>query len=76
MKNIIITLHENNLDRLEEMASIFRKDGLMVENVFPFGVITGKASEQLLGKLKRYSEVASISFDESVQLPPRDSEIQ
>jgi hypothetical protein len=68
MKNIIISISENNLSDLESIAESMAKDGLVISNTFEFGVICGSADEDTIERLKARKEVESIVEDKMMRM--------
>ncbi len=75
-KNIVITVSENALDKLELLADILRSDGLTITNLFDFGVITGNAEDKVIEKLRGYKEIISLEEDKQAFVAPPDADIQ
>ena len=76
MKNIVITVSENYLDKLKSLADSLRKDGLTITNLYEFGVITGSAEDSIIKKLRDHKEIISLTEDKQAFIAPPDAEIQ
>lgn len=76
MKNIIITVSESYLDKLKSFADLLRNDGLTITNLYEFGVITGKAEDRVIKKLRDYKEIISLTEDKQAFIAPPDADIQ
>lgn len=74
--NVIITIQIDRNDETKHLAHELEKLGVRIENIFPFGVITGKVDESLIPLIKTYDFVESINLDRTVQLPPNNSDVQ
>ncbi len=75
-KNIVITISENHLDKLRSVSEMLRHEGLEINQVFEFGVITGSIDESDMGRLKAHEEVLAVVEDKEVDIGPPDAEIQ
>jgi hypothetical protein len=76
MKNIVITISDSYLYSLSSIAEIFRKEGLIITNLYEFGVITGNAEDKTIRKLYKHKEIISLTEDNQVNIAPPDSLIQ
>lgn len=76
MKNIVITISENHLDNLTSIADLLRKEGLVITNLYDFGVITGSAEERIIKKLRDRKEIISLTEERQAFIAPPDSDIQ
>jgi hypothetical protein len=76
VKNIVITVSENYLDKLKSLADSLRKDGLTITNLYEFGVITGSAEDSIIKKLRDHKEIISLTEDKQAFIAPPDAEIQ
>jgi len=68
MKDIIITVKNSQTDRMSEICEKCKSDGMNIVNIFPFGVITGQASDDTISKLKLYEEFITVNLDKEVTL--------
>jgi hypothetical protein len=75
-KNIIVTISENQLNNLNSVAEMLRRDGLEITQVFEYGVITGRMEDHTLDSLHKHSEVVSVTTDQQVDIGPPDGEVQ
>ncbi|SFL38894.1 hypothetical protein [Proteiniphilum acetatigenes] len=76
MRQIIITISEIYLDRLNIVAEQLHQEGLLIIKLYEFGVIIGMAEEEVIPKIRDHKEVASLVEEKQVNIPPPDSEIQ
>ncbi|CAG5069389.1 hypothetical protein DYBT9623_02125 [Dyadobacter sp. CECT 9623] len=76
MKSIVITISETYLSNLRTVADELCEEGLTITNLFEFGVITGHADEEILGKLRDHKEVISLTEEKQATIPPPDSPVQ
>lgn len=76
MKSIIITISEKYLNDINSIAVNLKKDGLIIQHVFEFGVIIGTADDEIIEKLRIYREIISITEDKPATIGPPDSEVQ
>ncbi|MDO5979992.1 hypothetical protein [Flavivirga spongiicola] len=75
-KNVIITISEDHLDRINSVVNLLSQDGLVIENVFEFGIITGVVDENKIEKLKKHQEILTLTDDVSQKISPPENEIQ
>lgn len=76
MKNVIITVSENYLDKITSVSELLRENGLNIKHVFEFGVITGEVDEMNIQKLTTHREIFTMTEDKQANIPSPDSEIQ
>lgn len=77
IKSLIITVTDESLPRIEQLANRLGKKGLKVERVLPVtGVITGSCPEAKVPALKKESGVLGIEEENTAYLPPPDSAVQ
>lgn len=76
MKQIVITISEIYLKRLNIVAEELHRDGLVIIQLYEFGVIIGIADEEAISKIRNHREVASLVEEKQVDIPPPDAEIQ
>ena len=76
MKNIVITVSESYLDKLKSIADILSKDGLIITNLYEFGVITGSAKSKTIKKLRGRKEIISLTEEKQVFIAPPDADLQ
>lgn len=75
-KYIIITISENYLDKLNSIADFLRKEGLLITQLYEFGVITGSCEEENIEKLKDHKEIISFAEDTPASIAPPDEDVQ
>jgi len=74
---VIVTLDEDHLSHIEEIAKQLSAMGLRAVNTLgSIGAVTGRASPSLLVKLHGIRGVAAIEPSGSVQVAPPESDIQ
>lgn len=76
MKSIVITISETYLSSLRTVADELSQEGLVITNLFEFGVITGQAEEDVLEKLREHKEVISLTEERQATIPPPDAPVQ
>lgn len=76
MIQIVITISEIYLDRLSSVADNLREEGLIITHLYAFGVIIGKAEEEVIPKLRNHKEILSMTEEKEVNLTPPESDIQ
>ena len=76
MRQIIITISEIYLDRLNIVAEQLHREGLLIIKLYEFGVIIGMAEEEVILKIRDHKEVASLVEEKRVDISPPDLEIQ
>ena len=76
MVNINVTVHQEYLSAIADVADALRARGMQVEQVLEMGFITGSAPDHSLGDLKKVSGVQSVDEELGYQLPPPDDDIQ
>jgi hypothetical protein len=75
-RNIVITVSESYLDKLQHLAEMFSKEGLTITNLYEFGVITGNAEARVIKKLRNHKEIISLTEDRQAFVAPPESNIQ
>lgn len=73
-KKVIITISESEVDKTKKISRLLKRDGLIIENVFDYGIITGFIDN--LDKLDKYSEILDFNEEIIYKINPPDSEIQ
>ena len=77
MKNIVITISDNFVNELKSIAQELHKDGLIITNVYEFGVIIGTVDDdKIIEKLRKHKEVISLTEEKQANISPPESEIQ
>lgn len=76
MKNIVITLSHDCLDRINAVAESMTKEGLTITHLYEYGVITGTVDEMIINTLREREEVISLTEEKQATISPPDSEIQ
>jgi len=76
MKQIIITISAYYLDRLDVVAENLREEGVMITRLYEFGVIIGYAEEEIIDKIRHHKEIASLTDEKDVVIPPPEEDVQ
>ena len=76
MVDVVVTLAAKFAEAGSEVAQILSEDGLIVDRVYPFGVITGRANAHDLSRLRNHLEVEEIREDRKFKISPPDSDVQ
>jgi hypothetical protein len=77
MGEITVTVSDDYLGRIDEVASALRNNGMHVRDVLEsVGVIAGYLPEDRRAALEVVDGVESVSDSVPVQLPPPESDIQ
>ena len=76
MVNINVTVHQEYLSAIADVADALRARGMQVEQILEMGFITGSAPDDSLVDLKKVSGVQSVDEELGYQLPPPDDDIQ
>ena len=76
MKQIIITISAYYLDRLDVVAENLREEGVTITRLYEFGVIIGYAEETTIDKIRHRKEIASLTDEKDVVIPPPEEEVQ
>lgn len=76
-KPVIITVSDDALSKIDQLADECKEMGMNIERVLPItGVITGSISESKIDHLKNVSGVLSVEPEMMIELPPPDSNLQ
>lgn len=65
-RKVLITVKESYLDDLPIIQDALNKQQVEIEDVQPFGVITGRVDDDRLSDLKAEDYIEGIDFDEEV----------
>lgn len=76
MKQIIITISAYYLDRLDVVAENLREEGVTITRLYEFGVIIGYAEEEIIDKIRHQKEIASLTDEKDVVIPPPEEDVQ
>ncbi len=75
-KNLVITLSDKYIGRIKEIVKMLSNDGLVIANVYEFGVITGTTEEINVEKIKKHKEIEALTEELNISISPPDSELQ
>lgn len=76
-KSIIVTISDEKLPDIQQVAEQLSARGMKVDNVMPItGVISGSCSSNTISDLEGVDGVMSVEEEAISYLPPPDSEIQ
>jgi len=76
-KPIIVTVTDESLEKIDDLADQLTRKGMKVDRVLPVtGVITGSYAQGSLAELRQVSGVQSVEDEVGAQLPPPDSRVQ
>jgi hypothetical protein len=74
---VIVTITDEALSTINEVAKTLSKKGLNVEQVHPItGVIVGSSLEDNIPGLKEVDGVLNVEKELTIQLPPSDDLLQ
>lgn len=76
-KPVVVTVDDDAMPRIADVASQLGGAGLKVSQVMPLtGVITGRFAGQDLSVLMRVTGVMSVELEQGVQLAPPEADLQ
>lgn len=75
-KNILITFNENYLNEIDNILDYLREEGMIINNVYDFGVVSGILEEDKFEKIRSFKEISLLKEDEKINIPPPDEDIQ
>jgi hypothetical protein len=76
-KSITVTVDDDHLGRIEDVADQLRASGVQVHQVLgAVGIITGEVTDAQRPAIAQVRGVASVEDQQAFQLPPPDSDIQ
>jgi hypothetical protein len=76
-KSIIVTVTDDALTKIDELAARLTAKGMKVDRVLPAtGVITGSAAPTKMSTLKKVDGVMSVEEELTIELAPPDSPVQ
>jgi uncharacterized protein YggU (UPF0235/DUF167 family) len=76
MKDIMITLGDKYIKVVDKVANLLSNDGLIINTVYPFGVIKGQANDDIISLLQNHKEVQDVQVEKTMNIAPPDSDIQ
>ena len=77
MKPIIVTIADDALENIQELANKLAAKGMLVDRVLPItGIISGSYPSGKVGELKNMVGVTSVEEEASAELPPPDQSPQ
>lgn len=75
--SITVTVDDDHLDRIEDVADQLRASGVQVHQVLgSVGIITGEVTDAARPAITQVPGVASVEDQQTFQLAPPDSDIQ
>jgi hypothetical protein len=75
--SITVTVHDDHLGRIEELADQLRAAGMQVHQVLgAVGIITGEAADAQRSAITRVPGVIGVEDQRVFRLPPPHSDIQ
>lgn len=76
-KPIIVTVADDALKNINELAAKLTAKGMKVDRVLPItGIISGSCASGKMGELENVAGVTSVEEEASAELPPPDSTLQ
>jgi hypothetical protein len=76
-KPIIVTVADDALKNIHELAAKLAAKGMKVDNVLPItGIISGSCASTKMGELENVDGVTSVEEEASAEIPPPDSPLQ
>ncbi|NLJ00020.1 MAG: hypothetical protein GX371_02550 [Bacteroidales bacterium] len=76
MKRVVITIEEYYLDQLYVVADDLRSEGLIITQLYEFGVIIGEAAEEAITRIREHKEIAALTEEKQTTILPPDADIQ
>jgi len=77
MADITVTVSDDHLGRIDEVAAALRTNGMQVRQVHGrIGMISGSAPDDRRQSLRAVDGVEAVEDEASFQLPPPDSPVQ
>ncbi len=74
---IVVSVDDRNLGRLDEIAAALERMGMKVEHRMPsLGTISGVADAATVEEIRAVAGVEAVEVARTFQLPPSDSEVQ
>lgn len=75
--NVTVVVDDAHQAQILEVAAALQACGLTVQQTLPnIGMICGTVDTNQVGSLAEVEGVAAVELDQSIQLPPPDSNIQ
>ena len=75
LKSVIVTITDEAMDRIEEVAGKLKSKGLLIDRVLPrVGTISGKAKNP--NALEKVRGVMSVEEEYTSELPPAGADVQ
>lgn len=75
-KNIVITLNDRYLEEIDNTLNYLREEGMIINNVYEFGVVSGILKEENFAKIRALKEVLLLKEEEKINIPPPNEDIQ
>lgn len=74
---VTVTVHDDQLSNIDELADRLRDAGMRVDQVLhPVGVITGSVPSAQRAMVEAVPGVAAVEDEARFQVPPPDAEVQ
>lgn len=73
---VIVTISDKYVKDIEEIQKCLLVDGLIVHELFDFGIIIGEIEEENLLQVRQKKEILSVIEDVQYKINPPESEIQ
>jgi hypothetical protein len=75
--NIVVSVDDDHLERIDEVVGRLQAAGMQVEQVLhAVGVITGSVDDPHLAQLDAVIGVAAVEPQRTYRLPPPDADVQ
>jgi hypothetical protein len=76
-KPVIVTVADDALKNIHELADKLAAKGMKVDRVLPItGIISGSCASTKMGELENVDGVMSVEEEASAEAPPPDSSLQ
>lgn len=75
-KKLVITIDEDKVASMPEIANELLKKGMYIEKTYSYGVIIGSGDESITPDIKAIDGIEDVQPESSIQLPPNDADIQ
>ena len=75
-KSVTITIEKEFVGQMADITKSLQDEGLDIDLELEFGVVIGKANDEMIEKMRKRKEIEAVNFESKIQLPPPDSDIQ